>query len=71
VSAIPVESTMTPEPRLRCGIRSGASPKKRLKNSSPKYSSNGVRPWGPADRNTVILITAGLMASAMAAKVPP
>jgi hypothetical protein len=44
VSAIPVGSTMTPEPRLRCGMRSGASPKKRRKNSSPKYSSKGVRP---------------------------
>ena len=29
VSAMPVGSTMTPEPRLRCGMRSGTSPKKR------------------------------------------
>ena len=29
VSATPPESMMTPEPRLRWGIRSGASPKKR------------------------------------------
>src|SRR5436309_3029090 len=68
VSAIPVASTMTPEPRLRCGMRSGTSPKKRRKNSSPKYSSNGVRPWRPAPREKVLmLITAGLIAFAFAA----
>src|SRR5207302_4721566 len=44
----------------------------RRKNTSPKYSSNGVQPWGPAPRDTVLmLITAGLMASAIDAKVPP
>jgi len=43
----PVASTITPEPRLRCGMRSGASPKKRRKKSSPKNSSNGVRPVPP------------------------
>ena len=45
VSTMPDGSTMTPEPRLRAGSgRSGASPKKRRKNSSPKNSSIGVRP---------------------------
>src|SRR3989442_1068377 len=68
VRAIPLGSTMTPEPRLRSGIRSGSSPKKRRKNSSPKNSSNGVRPWRPAPRDSVlILMTAGLIASATAA----
>ena len=60
----------TPEPRLRCGIRSGASPKKRLKKSSPKNSSNGVRPPGPPLETVLMLMTAGLMASATPAKLP-
>ena len=54
---------MTPDPRLRCGIRSGASPKKRRKNSSPKNSSNGVRrpaSTGPAARTVLMLIDRGL-----------
>ena len=73
VSAMPEGSMMTPEPRLRWGIRSGTSPKKRRKNSSPKNSSNGVRPPGPPPlRDTVVLMlmTAGLIASATLAKVP-
>src|SRR5207302_1156890 len=73
VSAIPVASTITPEPRLRCGMRSGASPKKRRKKSSPKNSSNGVRPPEPrpAPLETVLmLMTAGLMTSATPAKLP-
>src|SRR5207245_2532377 len=72
VRAIPFGSTMTPEPRLRCGMRSGSSPKKRRKNSSPKNSSNGVRPWMPAPRDTVLmLMMAGLIISATAAQRRP
>ena len=73
VSAMPEASMITPEPRLRWGIRSGASPKKRRKNSSPKNSSNGVRPLGPPGppRDMVLMLTtAGLIASATLAKVP-
>ncbi len=67
---MPEESTMTPEPRLRCCCwRSGASPKNRRKNSSPKNSSMGVRPAVP--RVTVLMLTtAGLTASAIREKLP-
>jgi hypothetical protein len=75
VSAMPEGSTITPDPRLRWGMRSGASPKNRRKNSSPKNSSNGVRPCmlppPPLVRDTVLmLMTAGLISSATFAKVP-
>ena len=69
VSTMPDGSTITPEPRLRCTCwRSGASPKKRLKNSSPKNSSTGVR---PLTRVTVLMLTtAGPTLSATWAKLP-
>ena len=69
VSTMPEGSTITPEPRLRCTCwRSGASPKKRLKNSSPKNSSTGVR---PLTRVTVLMLTtAGPTLSATWAKLP-
>src|SRR5882724_1932084 len=72
VRAIPVASTITPEPRLRCGMRSGASPKNRRKKSSPKNSSNGVRPppGRPPLEKVLMLMTAGLMTSATPAKLP-
>jgi hypothetical protein len=66
VSAIPDESTITPEPRLRC-VRSRGPPKKRRKNSSPKNSSIGVRgpPNGPRTTVTVLmLMTDGLTTEA-------
>src|SRR5262245_40811522 len=69
VSTVPAGSTMTPDPRLRTGsCRSGVSPKNRLKNSSPKNSSIGVRPW---PRVTVLMLTtAGATFSATCAKLP-
>src|SRR5213592_4290121 len=73
VRAIPVASTITPEPRLRCGMRSGVSPKNRRKKSSPKNSSNGVRPPPPGRpplETVLMLMTAGLMISATPAKLP-
>src|SRR5262245_2751715 len=65
----PAGSTITPEPRLRAGSwRSGVSPKKRRKNSSPKNSSIGVR---PAPRMTVLMLTtAGATVSATWEKLP-
>ena len=45
---------------------------KTLRERARKHIENGAVTEGyKADRDTVILITAGLMASAMAAKVPP
>ena len=69
VSTVPDGSTITPEPRLRAGSgRSGVSPKKRRKNSSPKNSSIGVR---PAPRVTVLMLTtAGATVSATWEKLP-
>ena len=54
-------------------MRSGASPKNRRKKSSPKNSSNGVRPplpGVPPFETVLMLMTAGLMISATPAKVP-
>ena len=48
-------------------MRSGSSPKKRRKNSSPKNSSNGVRPGTVPRDSVLILMTDGLIVSATAA----
>src|SRR5439155_374176 len=70
VGTMPEGSTITPEPRLFCTCsRSGTSPKKRRKNSSPKNSSMGVRPAAP--RVTVLMLTtAGATVSATWEKLP-
>ncbi len=68
VSTMPLGSTITPEPRLRCtSCRSGASPKNRLSSSSPKSSSIGVRPLNRVTE--LMLTTAGPTASATGAKL--